>query len=46
MADSFIENHGGPKRLLPHFANSLSRLKLSSFQFDMDILKELFKEFA
>lgn len=44
--DDFITNHGGPKILLPHFTNSFSALKTSSFYFDVDILKQPFKEYA
>ena len=44
--DDFISNNGGPKRLLLHFIDSLSRVKTSSFQFDIEILKETFREFA
>ena len=44
--DSFIANHGGPKRLLPHFLNSLSGLKSGSFHFDIYILKESFKKIS
>ena len=45
-ADELTINHGGPKILLPYFKDSLTRLKLNSFQFDIDIIKDPFKEFA
>lgn len=44
--DDYVMNHGGPKRLLAYFIDSLSRLKLNCFQFDIDILKDPFREFA
>lgn len=37
--DDSIANHGGPKRLLLHFIDSLSRIETSSFQLDIGILK-------
>lgn len=42
--DAFIANHGGPKRLLVHFTDSLYGIKTSSFEFDIGILKETFRE--
>lgn len=45
-ANSFIANHGGQNKLFPNFVNSLSGLKLGSFHFDIDILKQPFKEFS
>ena len=45
-ANDFIANQGGQKRLFPHFTNSLFGIKTNSFQIDIDILKEPFKEFA
>ena len=42
----FIANNGGPKRFILHFTNSLSQVKTSSFQLDIGILKEIFREFA
>lgn len=44
--DDFVINHGRPKRLLPHFKDSLSGVKSNTFQFDINILKESFREFA
>lgn len=44
--DEFITNQGGQKILLYYFTDSLSRLKIGSFQFDVDIHKQPFKEFA
>lgn len=45
-ADDFITNHGAPKRLLPHFIDSLFGIKINSFQFDVSILKEPFMDFS
>ena len=45
-ADDFITNHGGTKRLLTYFPDSLSGVKSNAFQFDIDLLMESFKEFA
>ena len=45
-ADDSITYHGGPKRLFTYFTDSLSRLETTSFQFDVDILKSPFREFA
>lgn len=44
--DDFVTNYGGPKILLPYFVDSLFGLKLNSFQSDIDILKEMFREFS
>ena len=43
--DDFIANLSGPKRFLLHVTDSLARVKTSSFQFDIGILKETFREF-
>lgn len=44
--DDFITNHGILKRLLPYFTDSLSRLRMNSFQFDIDVLKVSLREFS
>ena len=44
--NDYLTNHGGPKRLLPYFINLLSRLKLNTSRFDIDVLKDPFREFS
>ena len=44
--DSFIENNGGPKKLLSYFRDALSGIKTNTYQFDTDLLKDPYKEFT
>ena len=44
--DPFITNNGGPKIFLTYFIDSLSRVKTNAYQFDIDFLKDPFREFA
>lgn len=44
--DAFISNNCGPKKFLIYFTDSLSRVKANAYQFDIDLFKEPFPEFA
>ena len=44
--DDFITNHGVRQRLLPHLTDSFFGVMSNSFQFDINILKDLSREFA
>lgn len=44
--DVFITKYVIPKILLTYFIDSLSRVKTNAYQFDIDLLREPFKEFA